>query len=154
MAKENLFLECINKGFKQVIIVDTENVATTAFRNLNMLTKEDTIILMETNFSNSIKYSAICKLLKTKAKVIYEDLGENITSKNNELDFKIVAKATELLCMRKNIFVTIVSRDNGYDSALKYLKNNINKPWVRRCECITSPRDVNIDEEFSKINIK
>lgn len=149
--KKDFYLECMNNGFKQVIIVDTENVSSSSFRNLNLFRKEDTIILMETDTSQNLSYAAINKLLNTKAKVLYENLGANQTVGKNELDFKIVVKATELLNTRKNIFITIISDDKGYDSAIRYLKENCKKPWIRRCTCITSPRDIDIEKELQKI---
>lgn len=152
--KKDFFIECINQGFKQAIIVDTENVGSVVFKNLNMFTKEDTIILMETPNSMPLRYSTVCKLLKTKAKIEYQDILDNETGVKNALDFKIVALATEILCTRKKVFITIISEDKGYDSAISYLKDKRNIPWIRRCSYITSPRDLDLDKELEKLALK
>lgn len=154
MKKPDLFLECINQGYKQVIIVDTENVDSSAYRNLTMFKKEDTIIILETSVSKPLRYNVICKLLNTKAKIEYQNVIDTPVGVKNALDFKIVTLATELLSTRKRIFVTIISEDKGYDSAINYLKNKRNIPWIRRCSVISSPKDLNLDEEINKALVK
>lgn len=148
--KDDEYEQLTKKGYKRIFIVDTENIKSDSYKNLNNFNSNDEIFLMVTTNSNFINYQTALKLRNTKAKVRYIEF-DNIEGIKNELDFKIVSLATKLLVTRKNIFVTIVSHDQGYTSAIEFIKSYLSIPFIKLSDNLTSVKQLTNEEIHKKL---
>lgn len=120
----------INVGMNLHILVDTENVDSTAYLDLRFLRKDDTLEIMYTRNSKKINYEAIKKISECNANTVYNRF-EVIDPTKNLLDFKMVARGAELVVKSKKKFIIFISEDRGFDSAVDYINNNYNNRAIR-----------------------
>lgn len=102
--------------------VDTENVKSYDFMEDWALDKDDTIIFFVSENSRAIKFKDLNKFKENEATMIFEDV---IVGEKNAMDFQMVACLASNLVLYNNQTIThyIVSDDNGFYTAIKYLNN-------------------------------
>ena len=99
-------------------LVDYENVPNTGIDGIENLTSSDNVIIF-LNENNTFKAKTHIKLENAVAKKDYIF----VTSKSaNALDFQLVAYLGMLCAEKPQERYVIVSNDQGYDSAIKFLK--------------------------------
>lgn len=105
-----------------VIHIDTENVKSYDFIKNWILGKDDTIIFFISENSKSIKFKDLNIFKENESIMIFEDI---ITGEKNAMDFQMVACLASNLAIHNNQLIThyIVSDDNGFCTAIKYLNN-------------------------------
>lgn len=105
--------------------VDTENVKSYDFMEDWALDKDDTIIFFVSENSRAIKFKDLNKFKENEATMIFEDV---IVGEKNAMDFQMVACLASNLVLYNNQTIThyIVSDDNGFYTAIKYLNNKYN----------------------------
>lgn len=99
-------------------LVDYENVPNTGIDGIENLTTSDNVIIF-LNENNTFKAKTHIKLENAVAKKDYIF----VTSKSaNALDFQLVAYLGMLCAEKPQERYVIVSNDQGYDAAIKFLK--------------------------------
>lgn len=105
--------------------VDTENIKSYDFMEEWNLNKNDTVIFFISENSRTIKFKDLYKFIDNEATMIFEDV---IVGEKNAMDFQMVACLASNLALYNNQTIThyIVSDDNGFYTAIKYLNNKYN----------------------------
>lgn len=101
---------------KKIIFVDTENVGQSWTSLITHLKEGDEIVLLSSSDSVKVSYSSLSQVQNCKGKITFEKTEAGTP---NALDFQLVAllgiKAT------KTNESIIISKDKGYDAAIKKL---------------------------------
>ncbi len=108
---------------KRIFLIDKENTGNRFTKGLDKLTSEDVVIVFQWQQGGQIKTEALEALAYCKAKV--EVRRFQIHTKN-ALDFQICTYLGVLYGQYgRNAQYYIVSNDNGYKSAIEFMRNNI-----------------------------
>lgn len=101
--------------------VDTENIKSYDFIEDWNITKDDMVVFFVSENSRSIKFKDLNKFINYKFQMVFEDV---FIGEKNAMDFQMVAHLTHNIITNSNIkFHYIVSDDNGFYTAIKYLNN-------------------------------
>ena len=111
-----------------IYFVDYENVGSAGVDGVDYLTDQDEIKIFYSNHADTLKYEQVKQLLSTKAKV---DLLKIETGTANALDFQLVAMLYYTLKDDEPRY--IISRDTGYDMAVKMGEQLGASGVVKRC---------------------
>ncbi|MBR1758142.1 MAG: hypothetical protein IJ744_05360 [Lachnospiraceae bacterium] len=111
-----------------IYFVDYENVGSAGVDGVDYLTDQDEIKIFYSNHADTLKYEQVKQLLATKAKV---DLLKIETGTANALDFQLVAMLYYTLKDDEPRY--IISRDTGYDMAVKMGEQLGAAGIVKRC---------------------
>lgn len=97
-----------------VFYVDFENVSNQGLSGIEKLSEKDKVIILYSDSANCIHFDCVEKLLncKTQLEIFKTDHGTP-----NALDFQLVSLM--FLRIRKDEDTYIVSKDNGFDAAVK-----------------------------------
>ena len=97
-----------------VFYVDFENVSNQGLSGIEKLSEKDKVIILYSDSANCIHFDCVEKLLncKTQLEIFKADHGTP-----NALDFQLVSLM--FLRIRKDEDTYIVSKDNGFDAAVK-----------------------------------
>lgn len=101
----------------RIFLVDSENISDYNFIDINNVNQNDEIVIFASKVSKSIKINCLERILNSKAKVSFEWVE---TGAKNELDFQLVAYLA--LNLKADTGCYIVSRDNGFNSVINYIK--------------------------------
>lgn len=131
-------------------LVDTENINQYDFIEEFNLTNEDAIVLFVSERAKKIRLEDLMNITQRNIQVEYEKV---YTGTGNALDFQLVAKLSILICtLNKNTQYFIVSNDNGFNAAVKYLKEkmsaNIEIIKLESDEIAIEIENLNIDDEY------
>ena len=111
-----------------IYFVDYENVGSAGVDGVDYLSDQDEIKIFYSNHADTLKYEQVKQLLSTKAKV---DLLKIETGTANALDFQLVAMLYYTLEGDEPRY--IISRDTGYDMAVKMGEQLGAAGVVKRC---------------------
>lgn len=128
--KQLKIMSAIEDGMTLHVLIDTENVDSSSYIDLSLLRKGDILELMYTRNSKNISYDVLKKISECKAEILFSKF-DVIDITKDLLDFKMVAKGTEIIVKSKRKFVIFVSQDKGFESAIDYLNDNFNNRSIR-----------------------
>lgn len=97
--------------------VDYENVQSIGLDGLDELTEQDKVTILYSAHADSMKIDIVKQLQNTRAEVSFV---ETDTGTTNALDFQLIALLFIELNLENEIF--IVSKDTGFDAAIKMAK--------------------------------
>ena len=98
-------------------LVDYENVSASALKGLENLTQSDTVYIFYTENADRLTFDAHRRLLESSAVLRYFKVE---TGTKNALDFQLVTFLGYLIHDAKAEAYYIISKDNGFDSVLKF----------------------------------
>lgn len=123
--------------------IDYENVQSIGLDGLDELTEQDRVTILYSTHAESMKIDIVKQLQNTRAEVNFVEVDTGTT---NALDFQLIA----LLFIELNIEdeFLIVSKDNGFDAAIKMAKRqNYSKIRRVRCLCFEIEAETSLQEE-------
>lgn len=110
---------------KRIFLVDSENGIETLIDGCERLNKRDTVIVFH---RNSVSKKVLHRLNGSRAQIEWiECIDPGI---KNSMDFQIIVELCLRLAQQKIDEVYIISRDNGFDSAVHYLQQKLPNPPV------------------------
>ncbi len=123
---------------KKVYLVDTENIGSAWIKLLELVTKQDDLILFYTEHSPAVSYQDLQKVLE------YTDRFEFIHcyAGRNGLDFQLVTYLGFLLKSAPKTDYVVVSNDMGFDTVIKF--------WTERDKRVTRLTATKINFEYNK----
>lgn len=113
---------------KKIVFVDTENVGFKAYKTLeNIYIYYFVYSAAPQSFIDEISNR------RSQSEIIYLDNSYN--HEHNAMDFCIVAKTAEILSNTDNSYsIYILSKDTGFDDAIKFLSNTYKDRKIKRCD--------------------
>jgi hypothetical protein len=123
---------------KKVYLVDTENIGSAWIKLLELLTKQDELILFYTEHSPAVSYQDLQRVLA------YTDRFEFVHcyAGRNGLDFQLVTYLGYLLRSAGKTDYVVVSNDMGFDTVIRF--------WVEREKRVTRLTATKINAEYNK----
>ena len=124
---------------KKVYLVDTENIGSAWIKLLELVTKQDDLILFYTEHSPAVSYQDLQRVLE------YTDRFEFIHcyAGRNGLDFQLVTYLGYLLKSAPKTDYVVVSNDMGFDTVIKF--------WTERDKRVTRLTATKINFEYNKL---
>lgn len=136
---------------KKIILIDGENTQPKEYKGLEKLSRDDTVIIFHSIFS---EYQSDWKLLydienkkdKNKPTILFNHVDRsNDSQEKNKMDFYIMAHITKLLNEENNGFknkikklfsskqteYSIISKDQDFDKFIKFFKDTYNRELFR-----------------------
>ena len=125
---------------KKVYLVDTENVGSVWIKLLELISKQDSVLLFYTENSPAVSYNDLQRVLK------FNEGFEFIHcySGRNGLDFQLITYLGYLVKSSPKSEYIIVSNDMGFDAAVKF--------WTERKKNIIRLNAAKVNAEFYKKN--
>ena len=125
---KNTFKKQSNPIYKKIVLVDTENVGCKAFKPL-----ENIYIYYFVNSTAPDSFIKEVSQHRTNSEIVY--LDDTYHHERNAMDFCIVAKLSEILSnTNKSTSLFILSKDTGYEDAIKFLQDTHKDRYIRRCD--------------------
>lgn len=97
-----------------VFYIDFENVSNQGLNGIEKLLKDDTVKILYSDSSNCIHFDCVEKIINAEAKIEFIKADHGTP---NALDFQMVALMFIKIKMDEDTY--IVSKDNGFDAAIK-----------------------------------
>lgn len=110
------------KDIMRIFLVDYENVNSTGLQGINLLSKADKLVIFYSDKSNTISFKVVEQIIQHNIKFTKIHLDGQGT---NALDFQLTTYLGVMIERHKrskNFQVIIVSKDNGYKSAITLCK--------------------------------
>ena len=133
---------------KKIMLVDFENAGNKGLNGYEELSSEDTIVIFDSE-NNKFSSKKMNKLREgSNANIL--NIHVDITAKNS-LDFTLVSYLSLMIGMNKNNDTDyyIISKDNGYRSAIQLLTNTTNVNIV--CQKSISGEIKNKEYKYTKL---
>lgn len=157
-------------SIKKIILIDGENTQPKEYKGLEKLSKDDTVIIFHSVFS---EYQSDWKLLydienkkdKNKPTILFNHVDRNNDSQEkNKMDFYIMAHITKLLNEENNGFknkirklfsskqaeYSIISKDRDFDKFIKFFKDTYNRELFRFTDILSLCNHYQKQEEINK----
>ncbi len=110
------------KDIMRIFLVDYENVNSAGLQGINMLSRNDKLVIFYSDKSNTISFKVVEQIMENNIKFTKIHLDEQGM---NALDFQLTTYLGVIIERHKkskNFKVIIVSKDNGYKSAIALCK--------------------------------
>ncbi len=99
---------------RRVYLIDLENVQSAGLEGVDQLTEEDSIYIFYSDKADNLKIDLVRKMQESPAKV---DFIKANNGTPNALDFQLISYL--FYHLEKDVQYWIVSKDTGYDAAIK-----------------------------------
>lgn len=116
--------------------IDFENVSCGGLKGIENLKESDTVVIYYSN-NPSLNMDTVIKISKTKAKIEFQKLSDEIKNMNlkNALDIVILNDISRLIDSQYNEWIFIISNDSGYDTFINSFAENEKK--IKRVSAIS-----------------
>ena len=116
-----------------IFYVDFENVNASGIEGVSNLSSSDNVYILYSKNANTLRIDRVAELLKSAAKIEFVEVPVGTP---NALDFQLLAM---LFCKLDNNTTYIISKDQGYDAAIK-MARSMGVKNIRRCQSIGAAR--------------